>query len=98
MKPTPPAPEATSMKRTRSATKPSAMKRKVLMDDSMVLLGEYVFLSFLFCYQLIQFLENLGNLYCMFMHLMPMYVLLVFFLSLVYSTFDVEVMQRWMHF
>jgi len=45
MKPTPPAPEVASMKRARSVSRPSAMKRKVLMDDSMVLLGEYVIFS-----------------------------------------------------
>ncbi|CAK7325991.1 unnamed protein product [Dovyalis caffra] len=42
MKPTPPAPEVASMKRTRSASRSSAMKRKVLMDDSMVLLGDTI--------------------------------------------------------
>ncbi|KAJ6718168.1 hypothetical protein OIU79_006150 [Salix purpurea] len=42
MKPTPPAPEVASMKRTRSVSRPSAMKRKVLMDDSMVLLGDTI--------------------------------------------------------
>ena len=55
VKTTPPAPEVASMKRARSASRPSAMKRKVLMDDSMVLLGEYdsffhctlVFISYL---------------------------------------------------
>ncbi|OMO82611.1 hypothetical protein COLO4_22916 [Corchorus olitorius] len=39
MKPTPPL-EVVSMKRARSAPRPSASKRKVLMDDSMVLHGE----------------------------------------------------------
>ncbi|XP_011014757.1 PREDICTED: sister chromatid cohesion 1 protein 4-like isoform X2 [Populus euphratica] len=42
MKPTPPAPEVASMKRARSVSRPSAMKRKVLMDDSMVLLGDTI--------------------------------------------------------
>lgn len=41
MKPTPPAPEV-SMKRTRSVTRPSVLKRKVLMDDSMVLHGDTI--------------------------------------------------------
>lgn len=40
VKPTPT--ETTSMKRPRSAPRTSASKRKVLMDDSMVLHGEYV--------------------------------------------------------
>lgn len=44
MKPTPPPPEMTSMKRPRSS-RVCASKRKVLMDDTMVLHGEYV----LFC-------------------------------------------------
>ncbi|XP_011009423.1 PREDICTED: sister chromatid cohesion 1 protein 4 [Populus euphratica] len=42
VKTTPPAPEVASMKRARSASRPSAMKRKVLMDDSMVLLGDTI--------------------------------------------------------
>jgi hypothetical protein len=51
VKTTPPAPEVASMKRARSASRPSAMKRKVLMDDSMVLHGEYAFFfSFYSCF------------------------------------------------
>ncbi|KAI5579117.1 hypothetical protein BDE02_08G070300 [Populus trichocarpa] len=42
VKTTPPAPEVASMKRARSASRPSAMKRKVLMDDSMVLHGDTI--------------------------------------------------------
>lgn len=42
MKPTPPVPEVPPMKRARSSSRPSTLKRKVLMDDSMVLHGEYV--------------------------------------------------------
>ncbi|KAB5544442.1 hypothetical protein DKX38_012554 [Salix brachista] len=42
VKTTPPAPEVASMKRARSASRPSAAKRKVLMDDSMVLLGDTI--------------------------------------------------------
>lgn len=42
MRPTPPAPEIVSMKRPRSAPRSSTLKRKVLMDDTMVLHGEYV--------------------------------------------------------
>ncbi|TXG48441.1 hypothetical protein EZV62_027735 [Acer yangbiense] len=42
MKPTPPAPEVASRKRTRSAPQTSALKRKVLMDDSMVLHGDII--------------------------------------------------------
>ncbi|KAF9677008.1 hypothetical protein SADUNF_Sadunf08G0062600 [Salix dunnii] len=42
VKTTPPAPEMASMKRARSASRPSATKRKVLMDDSMVLLGDTI--------------------------------------------------------
>lgn len=45
MKPTPPAPEVVPMKRLRSAPRSSALKRKVLMDDTMVLHGEYVLYS-----------------------------------------------------
>ncbi|OMO50173.1 hypothetical protein CCACVL1_30584 [Corchorus capsularis] len=41
MKPTPPL-EVVSMKRARSAPRPSAFKRKVLMDDSMVLHGDTI--------------------------------------------------------
>ncbi|XP_017977177.1 PREDICTED: sister chromatid cohesion 1 protein 4 [Theobroma cacao] len=41
MKPTPP-PEIASMKRARSAPRPSASKRKVLMDDTMVLHGDTI--------------------------------------------------------
>lgn len=41
MKPTPP-PEVVSMKRPRTAIRSNASKRKVLMDDPMVLHGEYV--------------------------------------------------------
>ena len=46
MKPTPPL-EVASMKRAQSARRPSAAKRKVLMDDTMVLHGEYVINMFL---------------------------------------------------
>ncbi|KAJ8753050.1 hypothetical protein K2173_011818 [Erythroxylum novogranatense] len=42
MKPTPPAPEVESRKRAHSLSRPSAVKRKVLMDDSMVLLGDTI--------------------------------------------------------
>ncbi|KDP32484.1 hypothetical protein JCGZ_13409 [Jatropha curcas] len=42
MKPTPPAPEVPPIKRTRFASRPSALKRKVLMDDSMVLHGDTI--------------------------------------------------------
>lgn len=42
MKPTPPIPEVQSVKRVRSSSRSTALKRKVLMDDSMVLHGEYV--------------------------------------------------------
>lgn len=42
MRPTPPAPEIVSMKRSRSGPRSSTLKRKVLMDDTMVLHGEYV--------------------------------------------------------
>ncbi|XP_021289042.1 sister chromatid cohesion 1 protein 4 isoform X2 [Herrania umbratica] len=41
MKPTPPL-EVASMKRARSAPRPSASKRKVLMDDAMVLHGDTI--------------------------------------------------------
>ncbi|XP_022718441.1 sister chromatid cohesion 1 protein 4-like isoform X2 [Durio zibethinus] len=41
MKPTPPV-EVASMKRARSAPRPSATKRKVLMDDTMVLHGDTI--------------------------------------------------------
>ncbi|KAF3452275.1 hypothetical protein FNV43_RR02708 [Rhamnella rubrinervis] len=40
LKPTPPAPEIVSTKRLRAAPRASASKRKVLMDDMMVLHGE----------------------------------------------------------
>ncbi|KAL5773806.1 hypothetical protein ACOSQ2_013730 [Xanthoceras sorbifolium] len=42
MKPTPLAPEVASRKRARSAPQTSALKRKVLMDDSMVLHGDII--------------------------------------------------------
>ncbi|GMN59756.1 hypothetical protein TIFTF001_028843 [Ficus carica] len=42
MKPTPPAPEIVSTKRLRSAPRASASKRKVLMDDMMVLHGDTI--------------------------------------------------------
>ncbi|KAJ0081513.1 hypothetical protein Patl1_11924 [Pistacia atlantica] len=42
LKPTPPAPEVASRKRTRSAPHTSALKRKVLMDDTMVLHGDII--------------------------------------------------------
>ncbi|KAJ0016960.1 hypothetical protein Pint_11689 [Pistacia integerrima] len=42
LKPTPPAPEVASRKRTRSAPQTSALKRKVLMDDTMVLHGDII--------------------------------------------------------
>ena len=44
MKPSPAVPELASTKRFRTASAPrtSALKRKVLMDDMMVLHGEYV--------------------------------------------------------
>uniref|UniRef100_A0A5B7B3K6 Putative cohesin subunit n=2 Tax=Davidia involucrata TaxID=16924 RepID=A0A5B7B3K6_DAVIN len=43
VKPTPPLPpEITTMRRPRSATRVSASKRKVLMDDSMVLHGDTI--------------------------------------------------------
>lgn len=44
VKPTPPS-EVTSMKRHRAAPRSGAPKRKVLMDDTMVLHGEYVSFS-----------------------------------------------------
>lgn len=44
VKPTPRLSEVTSMKRTRSAPRTGGPKRKVLMDDTMVLHGEYVHL------------------------------------------------------
>lgn len=37
--------EVASTKRLRSAPRSSATKRKVLMDDPMVLHGEYVYLT-----------------------------------------------------
>ncbi|KAL5580097.1 hypothetical protein UlMin_012539 [Ulmus minor] len=42
MKPTPPVPENTSTKRLRSAPRASASKRKVLIDDMMVLHGDTI--------------------------------------------------------
>lgn len=50
MKPTPVPLEAISSKRPRTGQRASALKRKVLMDESMVLLGEYgsFLLHFLF--------------------------------------------------
>lgn len=58
MKPTP-AFEVASAKRARSAPRPSASKRKVHMDDAMVLHGEYVFFLFLkLFFILITFSEN----------------------------------------
>ncbi|KAF2286391.1 hypothetical protein GH714_016665 [Hevea brasiliensis] len=42
MKPTPPIPEIPSMKRARSSSRPTALKRKVLMDDLMVLHGDTI--------------------------------------------------------
>lgn len=42
VKPSPVVYEVTSMKRARSAPRTGAAKRKVLMDDTMVLHGEYV--------------------------------------------------------
>ncbi|KAI3459095.1 hypothetical protein Pfo_015758 [Paulownia fortunei] len=42
VKPTPPLSEVTSMKRTRSAPRSGAPKRKVLMDDTMVLHGDTI--------------------------------------------------------
>ncbi|XP_044496245.1 sister chromatid cohesion 1 protein 4-like isoform X2 [Mangifera indica] len=42
LKPTPPAPEVPSRKRTRSVPQTSALKRKVLMDDTMVLHGDII--------------------------------------------------------
>ncbi|XP_043805887.1 sister chromatid cohesion 1 protein 4 isoform X3 [Manihot esculenta] len=42
MKPTPPVPEVPPMKRARSSSRPSTLKRKVLMDDSMVLHGDTI--------------------------------------------------------
>ncbi|KAK6156441.1 hypothetical protein DH2020_010689 [Rehmannia glutinosa] len=42
VKPTPPLSEVTSTKRNRAAPRSGAPKRKVLMDDTMVLHGEYV--------------------------------------------------------
>lgn len=43
MKPTPAPLEIISSKRPRTTQRASASKRKVLMDETMVLLGEYVF-------------------------------------------------------
>ncbi|KAH7542143.1 hypothetical protein FEM48_Zijuj02G0042000 [Ziziphus jujuba var. spinosa] len=42
LKPTPPVPEIISTKRLRSASRASASKRKVLMDDMMVLHGDTI--------------------------------------------------------
>ncbi|KAL2330141.1 hypothetical protein Fmac_017722 [Flemingia macrophylla] len=42
MKPSPAVPETASTKRTRSAPRTSALKRKVLMDDTMVLHGDTI--------------------------------------------------------
>ncbi|KAF2292028.1 hypothetical protein GH714_000236 [Hevea brasiliensis] len=42
MKPTPPIPEVPSMKRARSSSRPTTLKRKGLMDDSMVLHGDTI--------------------------------------------------------
>ncbi|KAL9297077.1 hypothetical protein ACSQ67_022973 [Phaseolus vulgaris] len=42
MKPSPAAPEMASMKRVRSAPRTSALKRKMLMDDMMVLHGDTI--------------------------------------------------------
>ncbi|XP_050204858.1 sister chromatid cohesion 1 protein 4 [Mercurialis annua] len=42
LKPTPSALEVPSMKRARLASRPSALKRKVLIDDSMVLHGDTI--------------------------------------------------------
>ncbi|XP_027349324.1 sister chromatid cohesion 1 protein 4 [Abrus precatorius] len=42
MKPSPAAPEIASMKRSRSSMRTSALKRKVLMDDMMVLHGDTI--------------------------------------------------------
>ncbi|KAE9617692.1 putative rad21/Rec8-like protein [Lupinus albus] len=42
LKPSPVAPEIVSMKRSRSAPRTSALKRKVLMDDMMVLHGDTI--------------------------------------------------------
>ncbi|KAF3455185.1 hypothetical protein FNV43_RR05633 [Rhamnella rubrinervis] len=42
LKPTPPAPEIVSTKRLRAAPRASASKRKVLMDDMMVLHGDLI--------------------------------------------------------
>ncbi|XP_021630523.1 sister chromatid cohesion 1 protein 4 isoform X3 [Manihot esculenta] len=42
MKPTPPIPEVRSVKRVRSSSRSTALKRKVLMDDSMVLHGDTI--------------------------------------------------------
>lgn len=44
VKPTPATSEVASIKRLRSAPRTSSLKRKVLMDDTMVLHGEYVFM------------------------------------------------------
>lgn len=57
MKPTPRLSEVTSVKRTRAAPRSAAPKRKLLIDDTMVLHGEYVppffllmsFLTFCVC-------------------------------------------------
>lgn len=42
MKPSPPVHETISLKRPRSALRVGTSKKKVLMDDMMVLHGEYV--------------------------------------------------------
>ncbi|XP_057984793.1 sister chromatid cohesion 1 protein 4 isoform X2 [Hevea brasiliensis] len=42
MKPTPPMPEVPSMKRARFSSRPTTLKRKGLMDDSMVLHGDTI--------------------------------------------------------
>lgn len=46
VKPTPPPSEVTSMKRHRAAPRSGGPKRKVLMDETMVLHGEYVLYFF----------------------------------------------------
>lgn len=47
MKPSPPVHETISLKRPRSALRVGTSKKKVLMDDMMVLHGEYVSYAFI---------------------------------------------------
>lgn len=59
MRPTPVL-EAASTKRLRPAPRSTATKRKVLMDDPMVLHGEYVYLYLIFIYLRFSFIAPSG--------------------------------------